>query len=220
MMQANGFPLRREGIVFILSAPSGAGKTTLTKKLLQAFPDLTLSVSYTTRAPRPGEKPGKDYHFVTEGRFIKMRDENAFAEWAQVHGSLYGTAGGPLDRLLKRGRDVLLDIDVQGARKIRLRYPSAVSIFVLPPSWKELEKRLARRGTDRSEVIRRRLQNARSEIREIVRYDYVVVNSEIRESVASVISIVRAERLKIARIRKWHPADGSRFLPHEQRAKP
>jgi guanylate kinase len=219
-MQANGFPLRREGIVFILSAPSGAGKTTLTKKLLQTFPDLTLSVSYTTRAPRPGETPGRDYHFVTEGRFIKMRDENAFAEWAQVHGSLYGTAGGPLDRLLKRGRDVLLDIDVQGARKIRLRYPSAVSIFVLPPSWKELEKRLARRGTDRSEVIRRRLQNARSEIREIVRYDNVVVNSEIRESVASVISIVRAERLKIARIRKWHPADGSRFLPHEQRAKP
>lgn len=218
MMQANGFPLRREGIVFILSAPSGAGKTTLTKKLLEAFPDLTLSVSYTTRGPRAGETPEKDYHFVTEGRFLKMRKENAFAEWAQVHGSLYGTARRPLDRHLKSGRDVLLDIDVQGARKIRRRYPRAVSIFVLPPSWKELEKRLALRGTDRKEVIRRRLQNARSEIREIVRYDYFVVNSEIRESFESVISIVRAERLKIARIRKWHPAAGNRLLPHEQRA--
>jgi guanylate kinase len=206
--------------VFILSAPSGAGKTTLTKKLLEAFPDLTLSVSYTTRAPRTGEAPGRDYHFVTEGRFLRMRKENAFAEWARVHGSLYGTARAPLDRRLESGRDVLLDIDVQGARKIRRRYPRAVSIFVLPPSWKELEKRLALRGTDRSDVIRRRLQNARSEIREIVRYDYFVVNSEIRESVASVISIVRAERLKVARVRKWHTAAGNRSLPHEQRAKP
>ncbi|HWP59051.1 MAG TPA: guanylate kinase [Candidatus Acidoferrales bacterium] len=201
--RVDGFPAEREGVIFIVSAPSGAGKTTLVKALLKAVPDLTLSVSCTTRAPRPGEVDGKDYHFLTRERFIAMRDRGAFAEWAEVHGSLYGTPRVPLERTVRRGGDILLDIDVQGARQLRRRYRGAVSIFVLPPSWRELKLRLTRRGTDRSDEIRRRLESARRELREISRYDYFLLNRDIRESVGWLKAIVRAERLKVARVKKW-----------------
>lgn len=189
----------REGGIFILSAPSGAGKTTLISRLLKIFPEMLLSVSYTTRPRRPGEVHGRDYFFVGKEKFAVMRARGGFAEWARVHGALYGTPRSPLDRSVRRGRDILLDIDVQGARKIKKLYPRAVSIFLLPPSWQELEKRLAGRGTDRRENIRRRLENARREIRAIVRYDYFLVNREIGEALASLKSIVVAERQRISR---------------------
>ena len=188
------------GIIFIISAPSGAGKTTLIKGLLQRFPEMALSVSYTTRLRRAGEVNGRDYRFVTPGRFSTMRSGRAFAEWAGVHGYLYGTPRAPLERAIRRGQDMLLDIDVQGARKIKRQYPAAVSIFILPPSWRELEKRLALRGTDRKETIRKRLDNARREIREILRYDYFVVNRDLRIALESLQAVVRAERLRVSRL--------------------
>ena len=197
------FPGRREGVIFIVSAPSGAGKTTLVTRLLEAVPDLTLSVSCTTRPPRRGEIDGRDYHFVTRERFVMMQKRNAFAEWAEVHGSLYGTLRRPLERIVRGGRDILLDIDVQGARQLRQYYRSAVAMFVLPPSWKELRNRLTRRGTDPKDEIRRRLENARHELRELLQYDYFILNRDIRESLEGMKSIVRAERLKVARVKRW-----------------
>ncbi|HXG53400.1 MAG TPA: guanylate kinase [candidate division Zixibacteria bacterium] len=191
----------REGIVFIVSAPSGTGKSTVIGKLLSLLPDIRLSVSCTTRARRGSEVDGREYHFVTPRQFAAMRARGAFAEWAKVHGFFYGTPRAPLDRSIARGVDVLLDIDVQGARKIKRRYPRAVSIFLLPPSWKELERRLARRGTEGRETIRRRLANARREIRELMRYDYYVVNDNVRKAVGLLRAIVLAERQKTARLR-------------------
>jgi guanylate kinase len=198
-MRFTGIPAKRQGVIFILSAPSGAGKTTLINRLLKVFPDMAPSVSYTTRARRTGEVSGRDYYFVTAKRFARMRGQGKFAEWARVHGYLYGTPRRPLEDSIRRGRDVLLDIDVQGARKIKRRYRHAVSIFLLPPSWQELKKRLALRGTDRMESIRQRLANARREIHELIRYDYVIVNREIGEAMESLKSIVRAERLRVSR---------------------
>ncbi len=189
----------RRGILFIVSAPSGAGKTTLINKLLKIFSDIAASVSYTTRARRPGERAGRDYHFVSEKRFAAVRARRGFAEWARVHGALYGTPRAPLEGAMRRGRDMLLDIDVQGARKIKRLYPGAVSIFVMPPSWRVLEQRLAGRGTDGRGTILRRLENARREIREIVRYDYVVVNSELTGAVKAAKAIILAERHRVSR---------------------
>ena len=203
MTQSSRTLTEREGIIFILSAPSGAGKTTLINGLLKIFPEVTLSVSYTTRSQRPGEVHGRDYFFVGRKAFAAIRARDGFAEWATVHGALYGTPRRPLEQSVRRGRDVLLDIDVQGARKIKKQYPHAVSLFLLPPSWQELEKRLALRGTDRRESIRRRLENARREIQAIMRYDYYVLNREIREALGCLKSILIAERHKISRVRKW-----------------
>jgi guanylate kinase len=200
MMGFHEILAKREGVIFILSAPSGAGKTTLITRLLKIFPEMVLSVSYTTRARRSGEVPGKDYFFVTEERFARMQGRGQFAEWARVHGYLYGTPRRPLEASIHRGRDMLLDIDVQGARKIKRQYPHAVSVFLLPPSWQELQKRLALRGTDRMESIRQRLTNARREIQEMIRYDYLIVNREIGEAVEYLRSIVLAERLKVCRM--------------------
>lgn len=192
---------QREGIIFILSAPSGAGKTTLIKRLLKVAPELILSVSITTRSRRPGEVAGRDYRFVAVEKFNAMRSRGAFAEWARVHGCFYGTPRRPLEWALRHGREILLDIDVQGARKIKRLYPRAVSTFILPPSWRELKKRLALRGTDGRETIRQRLDNARREIREIMRYDFLVVNRELRQALESLKAIVRAERLRVRRAR-------------------
>ena len=200
-MRPGSIFMRRRGLIFILSAPSGAGKTTLIKGLLQRVPDITLSVSYTTRPRRPAEAAGRDYHFVAPKRFAAMRSRGAFAEWTKVHGSLYATPRGAVERALRRGRDVLLDIDVQGPRKIKRQYPRAVSIFILPPSWRELEQRLALRGTDRKETIRKRLENARREIHEVMRYDYIVVNRELRQALESLKAIVSAERVRVSRLK-------------------
>ncbi|MBI2360845.1 MAG: guanylate kinase [Deltaproteobacteria bacterium] len=200
---------KREGIILIVSAPSGAGKTTLIRKLLSIFPDMELMVSYTTRRRRAGEVSGRDYHFVTKEEFMAIRARGGFAEWAEVHGSLYGTPRAPLEDGIRRGRDALLDIDVQGAKRIKKAYPQSVSVFLLPPSWRELARRLALRGTDHRESIRRRLENARREIREMMRYDYIVVNREIKEAVKLLGAIVLAERHRISRIRGYRAPSGA-----------
>jgi guanylate kinase len=195
---------RREGIIFILSAPSGTGKTTLIKALRELCPKIRLSISYTTRKRRKGEIHGRDYYFVKPATFVAMKTKGDFAEWAKVHGFFYATARGPLERCIQRGQDILLDIDVQGATKIKRKYPAAASIFLVPPSWRELQRRLARRGTDGKETIRRRLANARDEIRAIIKYDYFVVNRDVEASVALLKSIFEAEQAKTARIKQWH----------------
>lgn len=194
---------RREGIIFILSAPSGTGKTTLIKRLRARYPDIELSISFTTRTRRRGESHGRDYYFVKASKFAAMQANGDFAEWARVHDFSYATPRRPLDDCIRGGRDILLDIDVQGARKIKRHYPQAVSIFLLPPSWRELRRRLARRGTDGEAIIRRRLANAGDEIREIIQYDYYVVNREVKASVDLLKSIVEAERAKTFRVKHW-----------------
>ena len=193
------FTKRGPGIVFIVSAPSGAGKTTLTRQVLGIHPEMSLSVSCTTRPPRAGETPGEDYDFVSRKRFEQMLHAGDFAEWAEVHGSLYGTPRRVLERQLRRGRDVLLDIDVQGARQIKRHFASAVAIFVLPPSLDELRRRLAGRGTDARKTIQQRWRNARHEIQEIQGYDYFIVNRDVDDSVKRLAAIVAAERLKVCR---------------------
>jgi guanylate kinase len=199
-------PAKRLGIIFILSAPSGAGKTTLYNGLRKIHPEIELSVSSTTRARRRGEVHGRDYRFLTERQFDDLRRRGEFVEWAKVHGYFYGTPRRPLERCVRAGRDILLDIDVQGARQIKQACPDAVSIFLLPPSLGELERRLAARGTDGREAIRRRLANARGEIGEIIHYDYFVVNREVGEAVRALSAIVEAERAKISRVSRWRLA--------------
>jgi guanylate kinase len=194
---------RRRGIIFILSAPSGAGKTTLINGLRSVYPEIELSVSCTTRALRHGEVDGRDYRFVTRRQFDTMLAKGKFVEWAKVHNYLYGTPRGPLDRCMHRGRDILLDIDVQGARKIKRLYPGAVAIFLLPPSLRELARRLARRGTEGREIMRRRLANARGEIRRVIEYDYCVVNRDVKEAAGVLCSIVEAERARTCRVTRW-----------------
>lgn len=194
---------KRHGIIFILSAPSGAGKTTLYNSLRKVYPEIRLSVSCTTRARRRGEISGRDYRFITERQFDALKRRGAFAEWARVHDYFYGTPKQPLDRAIKAGRDIFLDIDVQGARKIKHAYPEAVAVFVLPPSMAELKRRLSARGTDGRAIIARRLANARGEIGEIIKYDYYVVNREVGAAVKSLSAIVEAERARTSRVRKW-----------------
>jgi guanylate kinase len=160
-------------------------------------------VSWTTRSLRDGEVDGRDYRFVTRRQFDAMKAKGRFAEWARVHNHLYGTPRGPLDRSVHRGRDILLDIDVQGARKIKRLYPGAVAIFLLPPSLRELALRLARRGTEGRETMRRRLANARGEIRRVIEYDYCVVNRDVKEAVTALRSIVEAERSRTSRVSRW-----------------
>ncbi len=203
MKRLAAVPAKRLGIIFILSAPSGAGKTTLYNGLREIHPEIELSVSYTTRGQRPGEIDGRDYRFVSERQFDDLKRTGAFAEWAKVHDYFYATPKKPLERCVRTGRDILLDIDVQGARQIKKAFPKAVSIFLLPPSLRELERRLAARGTDGKEIIRRRLANARGEIGEIIHYDYYVVNQEVKPAVFALSAIVEAERAKIARVNKW-----------------
>ncbi|MBM4258605.1 MAG: guanylate kinase [Deltaproteobacteria bacterium] len=195
------FILSRQGILFFLSAPSGAGKTTLSEQLLQRIPNLSPSISYTTRQPRAGEVDGREYHFVSEAEFMRLRQRQAFAEWARVHDFFYGTARAPLEEALVHGSDLLLDIDVQGVQQLKPQFPGAtVAIFLLPPSWDELERRLRNRGTDSAEVIARRLARAHTEAQELSMYDYWVVNDQIERAIATVHAIVIAERARVARL--------------------
>ena len=194
------FHFSRQGILFILSAPSGAGKTTLADCLLEQVPHLSKSISYTTRPPRTGEVTGQDYHFVTEADFIRLRHADAFAEWAEVHDALYGTAHATLTAALERGEDVLLNIDVQGAQQIKADYPHAVTIFILPPSWPELENRLCGRGTDSAETIAKRLKRARAEASQLFAYDYYVINELLEQAVAELQAIIIAEHARVARL--------------------
>jgi guanylate kinase len=184
------------GSIIVISAPSGAGKSTLVKRLLAALPGLRFSVSYTTRPPRPGEKNGRDYFFVTRERFQRMIAREEFVEWADVFGHLYGTSFRQLRAAQEAGKDILLDIDVQGHRQVRKKLPEAVSIFVLPPSFRELARRLRARHSDTLEVIQRRLGDARQEIRHWPEYDYLVVNDRLPRAVEALRAVVEAARVR------------------------
>jgi len=182
------------GHLFIISAPSGAGKTTLTKTVLNRFTDILYSVSYTTRESRSGEKDGVDYYFISQDDFKKCIKEDKWAEWAEVHGNYYGTSAEFIDKKLSKGRDVLLDIDVQGAIQILERYPESITIFIMPPSPAILKKRLESRGTDSKAVIERRLLNAKSEMAQKDLYRHVIVNDQLPDAVAELMSIMEKYR--------------------------
>ena len=181
-------------ILLIISSPSGAGKTTLTHRLLQEFPELRFSVSHTTRQPRPNEVDGQDYHFVDPQGFRQLIDEGSFAEWAEVHGNLYGTSLAEIDRARSDGKHgVLFDVDYQGARQIKEKFPEAAGVFILPPSMDELRRRLDSRGSDDEESMRRRLQKAQEEIEHYPFFDYMIVNDELQQALAELRGIVLAE---------------------------
>jgi guanylate kinase len=187
------------GSLFVISAPSGAGKTSLCKEVIDFFPSLRQSVSYTTRPMRPGEVDGIDYHFVTAEVFAAMVERGEFAEWAEVHGNRYGTALSTLAEAMTQGEDVLLDIDCQGAEQLRQTCRQAVFIFILPPSLDELMRRLQGRQTDSEEVIRRRLANARHEIAQVPLYDFVVINDQFATALEQLKAIIVAERCRVRR---------------------
>ena len=186
--------------VFIISAPSGSGKSTLVARLLASDPGLRFSVSYTTRKPRGNEKPGESYVYISRHEFEERIERGEFLEYAEVFGNLYGTNRKVLDRARREGKDVILDIDVQGARQLKERIPEAVSIFILAPSRDILEQRLRLRSEDSEEVIQRRLKDAADEIRNYIQYDYVLVNHQVEESVATLGAIVKAERVRRIRM--------------------
>lgn len=186
------------GTLFIVAAPSGAGKTSLVRRLLADDPTIHLSVSFTTRPARPGEANGRDYHFVARADFEAMRARGELLESAEVHGNLYGTSQAWIEGEMRRGSDILLEIDWQGAVQVRRLMPAAVGIFVLPPSLEALADRLESRGTDTPEVIERRLRAARDEISHVNEFDYVIINKDFEVAVQDLQAIVRAERLRRA----------------------
>ncbi len=192
--------IKRRGTLVVVSAPSGAGKTTLCHEVRTLVPDLYYSVSYTTRAPRVGETDGTDFYFVTEGAFTAMRARDEFAEWAEVHGHLYGTPAKALEGALGRGLDVLLDIDTHGARQLRQRYPEAVSVFIMAPSMAELEARLRERNSNSPGDIARRLIRAKEEIAAWRQYDYLIINRDVKEAVDQLATIIQAERCRTSRL--------------------
>jgi guanylate kinase len=188
--------------VFIISAPSGSGKSTLVHRLLQSVPNLAFSVSYTTRPPRPGEKNAVDYNFLSRVEFEQRLARNEFLEYAEVYGNYYGTHRTSIDNAVQNHKDLVLDIDVQGARQLKVAIPEAIGIFVLPPSRQVLEQRLRARSQDSEEVIQRRLKAAAEEVRNYIQYDYVLINREIEESAAKLATIVQAERMHKVRMQE------------------
>jgi guanylate kinase len=186
------------GTLFVVAAPSGGGKTSLTRALLDKDPGIRLSVSYTTRPPRPGEQEGVDYHFVSTERFMALRDAAEFLEHAHVHGNWYATSASWLKQQVEAGQDVLLEIDWQGAAQVRRLIPSSVHIFILPPSLALLEERLHRRGQDDKATIARRLEAARDEMRHCAEFNYVIINQDFATAVDDLSAIVRASRLRAA----------------------
>ncbi len=194
---ADSVHLNRRGVLFVLSSPSGAGTTTISRMMLDADSDIALSISATTRPPRPGEVDGVHYHFVDTDRFKKMATDGEFLEWAHVFGHRYGTPRAPVEELLAAGKDVLFDIDWQGAQQLYQEAgPDVVRVFVLPPTMEELERRLRSRGTDSDEVIAARMERAANEISHWDGYDYVLVNDDVDGCFDEVRAILRAERLK------------------------
>ena len=194
-----------KGCLFIVAAPSGAGKTTLVRELLARDSAVKLSVSFTTRKPRAGERDGVDYHFVTREQFQRMREQGEFLESAEVHGNLYGTSRVWIEGEMAAGRDILLEIDWRGAGQVRAAFSEAVGIFILPPSIEELERRLVGRGLDAADVIARRLANARNEMKHVGGFDYVIINNELHSAVDELVWVVRAARLRLPVQRAHHP---------------
>lgn len=184
------------GNLFIVSAPSGAGKTSLVNALLAATPDIDLSVSYTTRAPRPGEVDGREYHFVSRATFLEMAKRGDFLESAEVYGNLYGTSQVWIRNEIAHGRDILLEIDWQGAAQVRKIFPGCISIFILPPSLQALETRLKGRKQDSAEVIEQRLQAARDDIAHVAEFDYVIINDKLDEAMRELQAVVVAAGLR------------------------
>ncbi|KAF0165886.1 MAG: guanylate kinase [Rhodocyclaceae bacterium] len=202
------------GTLFIVAAPSGAGKTTLVGRLMAEDPLVQHSISYTTRAPRPSEQDGREYHFIDAQRFLAMRERGEFAEWAEVHGNFYGTSRLWLEQRMQEGRDILLEIDWQGAQQMRRQFPEAVSIFVLPPSIAELERRLRARGADSEDVIARRVAAAYGEMRHVDEFDFVIINNDLDVALGELKAAVCASRLRFPRQRARHP-DVFRFLDQD-----
>lgn len=190
----------RRGILFVISAPSGAGKTTLCKQMLSTIPGLWHSISYTTRKPRTGETHGHEYFFVDEATFLEMKERHEFLEWARVHGNFYGTPRKALTDRMEQGLDVLLEIDVQGALQVKKKFEDAVFIFILPPSMDVLRTRLETRGGDSPEEIQRRMQKAREEVWSYREYYYIVRNDDLARSLKELESILLAERIKTKRL--------------------
>lgn len=188
--------MKPRGTLFVISAPSGGGKTSLIRRLVAELPGIAVSVSYTTRPPRPGEVDGRDYHFVDRETFLKMVSEGAFLEWAEIYGHLYGTARHTVEEALSKGLDLILEIDWQGARQVRERFSECQTIFILPPSLEALRERLRRRGQDPEEVMERRLREARREIAHCLEYDFLVVNDHFERALSDLKSIVVANRLR------------------------
>jgi guanylate kinase len=189
--------IARRGLMLVLSSPSGAGKSTISRNLLETDPSLEISVSVTTRQRRPSEIAGKHYHFITTAQFERMRAADELLEWAEVHGNFYGTPREPVEQAMSQGRDMLFDIDWQGARQLQEKMKAdVVSIFVLPPTMTELQSRLHRRAEDSEEVIRTRLLNSRAEIEHWREYDYAIVNDDLDEAFRNVHCIVKAERVR------------------------
>ncbi len=187
----------RKGELFVISGPSGTGKGTICKKLVAEY-NIGLSVSATTREPRKGEKEGINYYFMNRSEFETMIEDGGFLEYAEVYGNFYGTPKGKVVQCLEAGEDIILEIDIQGAMKVKSHYPNGIFIFILPPSISELESRLKKRGTDSPESIATRLEQTVSEISQIWKYDYYVVNDDIDTAVEEVKAIIQAERLKVS----------------------
>ena len=186
--------MNQPGNLYIISAPSGTGKTTLCRIIMDTFSNISYSVSHTTRSPRNGEVDGIDYHFVSKDEFKAMVTEDKLAEWAEVHGNFYGTSVNYLNECLGRGNDILLDIDVKGAKQILKKYPNAVTIFIMPPSMEALKDRLETRGTDASDVIEKRLVNAQTEILEKHFYKYIIINDDLKTAEQELTSILATYR--------------------------
>lgn len=199
------------GALIIVAAPSGAGKTTLVRMLMEHDPGVRHSVSYTTRAPRPGELDGREYHFIDVAGFTAMRERGEFVEWAEVHGNFYGTSRVWLEEQVAAGREVVLEIDWQGAQQLKRLFPEAVGIFILPPSTAELERRLRGRGQDSEEIIQRRLAGALGEMRHVKEFDFVIINKDLQDAFNDLLAAVKTSRLRFPRQLARHP-DVFRFL--------
>lgn len=200
------------GNLFVVAAPSGAGKTTLVRMLLEREASVHLSISYTTRSPRPGEQHGREYHFIDTVEFQGMIARHEFLEWAEVHGNFYGTSQKWIADQLAAGRDVLLEIDWQGAQQVRKLFPQAIGIFILPPSMEELTRRLTGRGTDSADVIARRLAAAQAEMRHVGEFDYVIINDQLAQALEELLAVVRASRLSFGAQRVRHAALFERLI--------
>jgi len=192
--------MQTPGLLLVLSAPSGAGKTTLAHRLIKSVPEAVFSISATTRPPRGEEKDGLDYHFLSPAKFQQKIDEGEFVEWAEVYGHRYGTLHATLQTALDKGQVAIFDIDVQGGSTIKSKYPGAVTVFILPPSMQELERRLRDRATDSADTIRSRLAAAREEVeRGASSYDYLIINDDLTRAFDDLLAVIRAERLRRTR---------------------
>lgn len=194
-----------QGLLIVITAPSGAGKSSLISAALAADARLCLSVSYTTRAPRPGEQDGREYHFVEEAAFLAMLGRGEFLEAAEVHGHRYATSHAVIRSELMQGRDLVLEIDWQGAQQVRGLYPDCIGIFILPPSIEELERRMQKRGQDTAAVIQRRMAVAREEISHAPEFDYAIINKDFEEATQDLLAIIRGARLRTVRQLALHP---------------